>query len=597
MKRGMSLNLKIILVVLAGVILLVVASSFFAWWSQNNLMDSVIEDRLETAYLATEGMLEQQTEQALAVSLALANLPELQEAAAEDDREKAIEQLVPVLETLEDEVGLSVIHFRSPYDTSFVRAHSLENYGDTTGREAILYTADSEQPVSGYEEGEFGMGMRGWAPVFHNEELVGTMETNIDFSEELLSDMRDEVGTELAVYTPENGEYTLLSQTGDLEITPDEELFAEVEAGERVTVQEDHMSYTLFPITSFEDETLAIVGSFADVETYHGMIMDTTTQLIGIIAGLGLLLLIIIYVFMRGVVIKPVANMADFLRNMAESQGDLTRRIEINSNDEVGNLAYWFNSFLERLQGIITQVKNSSDTVSNAAEEIASGNEDLSQRTEEQASSLESSASNAREANNLTDRTLETVKNGEKMTGELKEAMNEITQSSREISEIISKVNDISFQTNLLALNAAVEAARAGEQGRGFAVVAGEVRNLAARSAESAQEIERLINDSVNKVEKGNNLMEETKEVFDNIVTNTQKTNDMVSEIASTLDELSQVTQQNASLVEEIASSSENMSSEAHNLKQIVDIFKLAEDSGIDMFETVGDTNKLLSSG
>jgi len=317
----------------------------------------------------------------------------------------------------------------------------------------------------------------------------------------------------------------------------------------------------------------------------------------GLIIGITLALLII-----RGITV-PIKALKDSVWKLAE--GDFTTKVDIRSRDEIGQMAANLNKTIDVLSETLGRVQETSDNVSHASAEISSGNQDLSQRTEEQASSLEevsstieemsssleTSSANAAEADNLSGGTLDSVRQGETVVKDMQGAMTEITRGSQEISEIISTVNDIAFQTNLLALNAAVEAARAGEQGRGFAVVAAEVRNLAGRSAESAKEIEKLIKDSIVRVEKGNTLMNDTEKVLQEIVANTQKTSDVVGEIASSLreqstasgeirnaiEELNQVTQQNASLVEEIASSSENMNSEAQELAEKVSFFKISE--------------------
>ena len=311
-------------------------------------------------------------------------------------------------------------------------------------------------------------------------------------------------------------------------------------------------------------------------------------------------------------IIKVVRTMVDMLKDMAESGGDLTKRVNVAVKDEIGELAGWFNAFLDNLHNIMAQVKHSSETVSAAANETSMGNQDLSQRTEEQASSLEEvsstieeisaslqkSSDNSSDADKISRTTLNSVRSSEKVVGEMRDAMGDITKGSHEIAEIIAKVNDIAFQTNLLALNAAVEAARAGEQGRGFAVVAAEVRNLAGRTAESAKEIEGLIKDSIVRVDKGNELMDGVSDVLTEIVKNTEQTSEVIIEIASStkeqaaaaedirtaIEQLNQVTQQNASLVEEIAGSSEAVSNEAEELATLVGKFKLND--------TTANTNK-----
>ncbi|MGF7186310.1 methyl-accepting chemotaxis protein [Desulfitispora alkaliphila] len=303
---------------------------------------------------------------------------------------------------------------------------------------------------------------------------------------------------------------------------------------------------------------------------------------------------------------KPIKEVAHFLEEMAESGGDLTRRIEVKTKDEVGELSQSFNAFIGKLHDIVAEVKVSSQNVSEGSKELTAGNQDLSQRTEEQASSLEeisstveevaasitSSSQHATEADNFSQDTLKSIEKGGKVVGDMQDAMEDITTSSKQIGEIISKVNDIAFQTNLLALNAAVEAARAGEQGKGFAVVAAEVRTLAGRASEAAKEIEDLIKESLNRVERGNDLMNDTENVLKNIMENTRKATDIIGEIAAslreqtvsasdirtTIEELNQVTQQNAAMVEEVASASDNMSQEAIMLSGLVDVFNVESD-------------------
>jgi methyl-accepting chemotaxis protein len=295
------------------------------------------------------------------------------------------------------------------------------------------------------------------------------------------------------------------------------------------------------------------------------------------------------------------------LGEIADGRGDLTRRMPVESRDEVGALAEAFNRFVASLNHTIGDVRDSAYAIAGASTEIASGNMNLSGRTEAQASSLEETAAameeltstvrqnadNARQANQLVLSATREAEKGGQVVGQVVATMGSISDSSRKIVDIIAVIDGIAFQTNILALNAAVEAARAGEQGRGFAVVATEVRNLAHRSAAAAKEIKELIGDSVEKVEAGTRLVDSAGATMGEIVGAVRRVADLMAEIDAASAEQSQgigqvnqsiaemddATQQNAALVEEAAAAAAALREQADRLAQVVSAFRL-DDQG-----------------
>ena len=298
---------------------------------------------------------------------------------------------------------------------------------------------------------------------------------------------------------------------------------------------------------------------------------------------------------------RPLGQAVSLARVVAS--GDLSRDIEVHSQDETGQLMQALKDMTANLHHIVAAVRASTDTIGVASREISAGNLDLSARTEQQAGSLEQTASamaqltstvkanadNASQANTLAASASEVAVRGGEVVRQVVDTMNSINQSSTRIVDIIGVIDGIAFQTNILALNAAVEAARAGEQGRGFAVVASEVRSLAQRAAAAAREIKDLIDDSVEKVGKGTALVGQAGQTMDEVVASVRQVTDMVGEISSASQEQSsgiqeidraivlmdQATQQNAALVEQAAASAQALLEQSQSLERAVSVFQL----------------------
>ena len=305
---------------------------------------------------------------------------------------------------------------------------------------------------------------------------------------------------------------------------------------------------------------------------------------------------------MLDAVVTPLHEAQQVLTSLADN--NLTKSMSGSYQGEFEQMKTSLNQALGNLAATVGAVREAVEAVSNGAEEITKGNEDLAQRTSEQAGSLEETsasmeemtstvkqnADNAKQANQLAIAARETADKGGAVTIRAVEAMGEINQSSKKIADIITVIDEIAFQTNLLALNAAVEAARAGEHGRGFAVVAAEVRNLAQRSATAAKEIKGLINESIQRVNDGSELVNQSGKTLEEIVTSVKRVSDIIAEItaasqeqASGIDQVNkaimqmdETTQQNAALVEETTSASQSMKEQAKELMRQVAVFKVS---------------------
>lgn len=337
-----------------------------------------------------------------------------------------------------------------------------------------------------------------------------------------------------------------------------------------------------------------------------GQTSTTRTSIIAAVIA-GLLILVFTDRYLVTMLVRPLDTIREQFRKI--SQGDLSQSLGDFGRNCVGQLVPLLNAMQDSLREAVASIRSGSENIWRGAAEISTGNNDLSSRTEEQASALEETAAsmeqitatvklnadNARQASELAEVASTTASKGGALVGEVVNTMTGISASSKKIAEITNVINSIAFQTNILALNAAVEAARAGEQGRGFAVVAGEVRNLASRSAGAAKEIETLIADSVNRVDRGAELVNETgttmeailravKEVttiMKQIAAASEEQSKGISQVAIAITEMDSVTQQNASLVEQVSSAAAALERQTEDLQRSVQKFRLSSNEPV----------------
>ena len=345
----------------------------------------------------------------------------------------------------------------------------------------------------------------------------------------------------------------------------------------------------------------------ADVAASHARVT--------VVLAIGAVVCFLMIVFFPGLITNPLRELLQRIRDIADGEGDLTRRVVVHSNDELGQLSKAFNAFLEQLQGLIRDVAESTLQVASAAEQmsaIAEGQEklvneqymavdqvstaatEMSAAIHEVADNAHSTADAAREADrqghSASDVVSATMNDLRRLAADVEEAagvINNLEQDTDKIGGVLSVIEGIAEQTNLLALNAAIEAARAGEQGRGFAVVADEVRALAARTQDSTRDIQQMIQklqsgtgQAVAVMQRGAQLAAQsvekagtTESSLNETSASVMRINDMAAQIAAACEEQSQTTEdiaRNISGIRDLSNQSAQSSQESRDASNVL---------------------------
>lgn len=384
-----------------------------------------------------------------------------------------------------------------------------------------------------------------------------------------------------------------------------------------------------------EDIDHAVVG-YCAIDFSKNFFNRQANQMAGLGLILGLLVLtgtLLGGLYLGRNVSEGLNRVTGIMMDIAEGEGDLTKRLPVESNDEIGDLNRWINAFMDRIHDLIQQVKKNTNQVTVAVSEIANASNDMASGAEEQTaqaaevsagveemtSSIMQTSQNAGETAKISESATNKAQQGTQAmqitrdgirdivqsTDRMREIIKTLTERAGQIDKIIQVIDKIADQTNLLALNAAVEAARAGEQGSGFAVVADEVRKLAERTTNATKEIAETIqaiqqdtiaasesmDETNSKVAHGEWATEQTEKVLGEIVNIVAQAMDMIQQIAAAAEEqsagaeeisssvetIATITKQSAANAETMASAANELSDQTTVLQRAVSMFKLRD--------------------
>jgi len=667
-KKGLSLKVK----VTGGVLILLLALAAIlggvSYLSQKDRIEAEVLRVAEMDRSLFEAVWQDGAHRALTLADGVVALPEVRRAFASRDREGLFALVDPLWKAANGRHGIGQMQFHLPDVTSFLRMNS-KKFGDSllfrTGLVAVLR---QEKPFTGPELGQFGFYLRGILPVMEEERLIGSFEVGIELKQ-VLRRVAEIAGASFSVFAPaadvkkmefaasfDVAGFSLVATTE--EGASPERFPAELFGG----IMEKRDSY----VWHGEDVLLAspFVNSFGEVvgavvvraSARDGLaaLADLRRWALAAVGGMVLLSAWGAVFFLNRSLMVPLRGLLAMTRELAGGSADLTRRLPVTTQDEIGEVATNFNAFLDTLSSLVGRVKGNAkelqrrtDDVSEASrglaamaetlsststalrsvvgenssavesinagmEEVAAGTQTAAEASGKAAERADGARSFAHQAAGSVSQLGEAAQEMARATELTSAKVNEVQDFALRIGELVSSIGQIADQTNLLALNAAIEAARAGEHGRGFAVVAEEVRKLAEESNRTAGSIADLVGrirgavgETVQSMATTGTSVQNAVELVRGVRSGLDRLLEMVAGIADAVQDIAAVSEEQSASAEEVAASTDRISSftsrafgEAERLATIAaesssSVARVAENAGI-LYERASELGELV---
>ena len=645
-----SISQKIYIPLFGGIIIGFILILFSSFLSIKGIEKDVYENEQEALKIYVKNQLESQYDIALTNAITIASNYYVIESLLNNDRTIAIKGLQELTKLYKEKTDYkeAQIHVHTKDIKSFVRDWMPNKFDDdlSSFRQTIKSVKETKQPLTAIEMGVAGMSLRGVAPILKDGEYLGSVEF-IDSFDAAAVNAKKDLGASVIFLTDKKllnlsagakdallAKDTALSQKKEI---TNMKLFEEIKDLDLSAQGKSFSTPTYFVVRdelkSFDGTRAGEVLIAKEIKAVKAVVHEAQYVLVKQLAVMCLITTIImamLVITLKKTVINPVKELKDRAENLSSGDGDLTKKMEIKSGDEIGLASVAFNLFIDKVRSTVSMAKSSSSENASVANELSSTALEVGKRAEETSSIVNETNHMSRSIKEELSLSLQKAKQSEIEIGEahtkLTNAKNQIlkmadqVQSSahtevelaRQIAQlsadadqvkgVLTVISDIADQTNLLALNAAIEAARAGEHGRGFAVVADEVRNLAERTQKSLTEINatinvivQAINDASDHMNSNSKSMEnltkiaseveknihETAVIMDNATLSSEhtvkdyiETGKKVDAIVAKIEEINTITLSNTRSMEEVSGATEHLSDLTEKLNNVLGNFR-----------------------